>query len=168
MSSTAGDLGDFGELYASWSGRLERIVGLDVRAPRPLIEDACQFAWGRLWRHRDRVRRESALSWLATTAIHEAFKLLRGQARSLSLEDAIESSGESVVPVHGPAMEELLEHRTRLDIVRSLPERQQRLLWLHGLGFNYDEIAARTGLTRRTVERQLLRGKRNLRSIAAE
>src|SRR5437773_535267 len=52
------DVGDVAELYASLSERLERIVGMDVHAPRPLIEDACQSAWNRLWVHRLQVRRE--------------------------------------------------------------------------------------------------------------
>lgn len=163
-----GELGDVGELYVSLSERLERIVGMDVRAPRAVIEDACQFAWGRLWHHRDRVARDTALSWLATTAIHEAFKLLAGQARCLSLEDTIERSGEGPLTAHAPAVEEVLDHRVQLEMVRSLSERQQRLLWLHALGFSYAEIAASTGSTTRTVERQLLRGKRKLRSLAAD
>ena len=33
------------ELYGQLSKRLERIVRRDVRAPDPVIEDACQFAW---------------------------------------------------------------------------------------------------------------------------
>ncbi|MBV8942660.1 MAG: sigma-70 family RNA polymerase sigma factor [Solirubrobacterales bacterium] len=168
LRSQGGDLGDIGELYASLSAHLERIVGMDVRAPRPLIEDACQFAWVRLWHHRDRVRRDSALSWLATTAIREAFKLLRGQARCLSLEETIERAGEGAFATHACALEEVFEHRIRLDLLGSLSERQQRMVWLHGLGFSYEEIAATTGCTTRTVERQLLRGKRTLRATAVE
>lgn len=168
VNPPAGELGDVGELYDSLSERLERIVGMDVRAPRAVIEDACQFAWGRLWHHRDRVRRDSVLSWLATTAIHEAFKLLAGQTRCLSLEDTIDRSGEGPLTALAPAFEDVLDHRARLEMVRSLSERQQRLLWLHALGFSYAEIAASTGATTRTVERQLLRGKRKLRRMAAE
>jgi RNA polymerase sigma factor (sigma-70 family) len=162
------DLGDFAELYARLSARLERIVGMDVRAPRPLIEDACQFAWDRLWLHREQVHRETALSWLVTTAVHEALRLLRIQAGSLSLEREIEELGDGAVPAHAPAAADLCELRTRLEGIRSLSRRQQVVLWLHGLGFSYAEIAARTGSTTRTVERQLLRGKQRLRSMARE
>lgn len=164
----AGRLGDFAELYASLSARLERIVGMDVRASRPLIEDACQFAWDRLWLHREHVRRETALPWLVTTAVHEALRLLRVQAGSLSLEGEIEEWGDGAVPAHAPPAADLYELRTRLEGIRSLSQRQQLVLWLHGLGFSYAEIAARTGSTTRTVERQLLRGKRKLERMAAE
>ena len=40
------------------------------------------------------------------------------------------------------------------------------MLWLQGIGLSYDDIAATTGCTNRTVERQLLRAKRTLRSGA--
>lgn len=168
MNRTGDDIGEVTELYASLSGRLERIVERDVHAPRPLIEDACQSAWNRLWLYRRQVRRETALSWLVTTAVHEALRLLRGQAGLLSLEREIEEWGDRAVPTHALPTADLCELWGRLDGIRSLSQRQQRLLWLHGFGFSYAEIAARTGSTTRTVERQLLRGKHKLRKIAGE
>ena len=168
VTRVGSDLGDVAELYASLSERLERIVGMDVRAPTPVIEDACQSAWDRLWLHRGQVRRETALSWLVTTAVHEALRLLRVQAGVLSLEREIEELGEGAVPAYAPPAADLYELRTRLEGIRSLSQRQQRLVWLQGFGFSYSEIAARTGSTTRTVERQLLRGKRKLRKLAGE
>ena len=87
---------DVDELYRALAGRLERIVRFDVRAPEPVVEDACQFAWSRLVDHCDRVRRETALSWLATTAVREAVRLIRRQARELSL-DAARRAGRQLV-----------------------------------------------------------------------
>ena len=60
----------------------------------------------------------------------------------------------------------LVEDREQLKLIRQLPERQQRILWLHALGLSYEEIAAYTGDTPRTVERQLLRGRSRLRELA--
>ena len=168
LSEAPHDRCDVGELYASLSEQLERIVGTDIRAPWPVIEDACQFAWWRLWRRREHVARDTALPWLVTTASHEALRLLRGQDGLLSLEQAIEESGDGAVPVHALTAADVFELRTRLETMASLSARQQRLLWLHGLGFSYAEIAACTGSTARTVERQLLRGKRTLRRLVAE
>ncbi len=157
---------DVGALYRALSRRLEQIVRLDVRATDPVIEDACQFAWTRLVYHGDRVDAEKALSWLARTAVHEAFMLIRRDARELSLDAAIEQAGDSVMPAFTPGPDELLERRAQLDGIRVLPVRQQRLLWLHGLGLSYLEMAQYTGCTTRTVERQLLRAKRTLRGAA--
>ncbi len=166
-STGAGERGvrttDVGELYTALARRLEQIVRLDVRASDPVIEDACQFAWTRLVYHGDRVEAEKALSWLAKTAVHEAFKLIRREDRELSLDAVVEHAGESTVPACSPGPDVLLEHRQQLDGIRTLPERQQRLLWLHGLGLSYVEMAQYTGCTTRTVERQLLRAKHTLR-----
>jgi RNA polymerase sigma factor (sigma-70 family) len=153
-----------GALFGSLAPRLERIVGSGMRAPRPLVEDACQVAWSRLWHYRDRVSVEHVLPWLVTTAIHEAHALLRRESRCLSLERALEEAGDG--PLSAATLPDLCETRVRLELIRSLSARQQRLVWLHGLGFDYEEIATFTGSTRRTVERQLLRGKRKLRALA--
>ena len=57
-------------LYRSLAKPLEEIVRFDLLyAPRPVVEDACQFAWDRLIDNRSRVRSESALPWLARTAV---------------------------------------------------------------------------------------------------
>jgi RNA polymerase sigma factor (sigma-70 family) len=154
-----------GELYGRLSDRLEQIVRLDVRASDAVIEDACQFAWSRLVHHCDRVQREATLAWLAQTAVHEAFKLIRRDNRELSLEAAVESAGDAALRLRAPAPEELVVARERLAAIGLLPERQQRLLWLHGLGHTYSEMAVRTGCTRRTVERQLLRAKHKVREL---
>ena len=162
MSTYAG-AGDIAELYTSLSKRLEQIVRIDlVQAPDPVVEDACQFAWGRLIRDPDRIQRDTALPWLARTAVHEAFKLLRRERFCLPLELVDEPS----LARQTPGAAEVVELRERLRAIDQLPERQRRLLWLHGLGLSYAEIAAHTGCSRRTVERQLLRARRALREAA--
>ena len=154
------------ELYRDLSERLEQIVRFDVRAPDSVVEEACQFAWGRLMDHRHRVRRESALSWLARTAVREALRLRARAARCVSLDSTLDGEGAAEVPtLAGP--DELFERRERLQSIRRLPERQQRVLWLHALGLSYAEIARHTGCTTRTVERQLLRARRAVRKAAA-
>jgi RNA polymerase sigma factor (sigma-70 family) len=155
--------GDVGELYVLLAARLERIVRLDVHAPDVVIEDACQFAWSRLLHHRDRVHRETVMSWLARTAVHEALKLLRRDRRELSLDADREDDRAAPGPGSPTTPYELVEHRERLAVVRRLPERQQRVLWLHALGLSYVEIAAYEGCTPRTVERQLLRARQRVR-----
>jgi RNA polymerase sigma factor (sigma-70 family) len=154
-----------GELYRSLSGRLEHIVRRDVRAPDAVIEDACQFAWSGLVRHGGRVRREAALSWLARTAEREAYKLARRELRELSLDATLEEAGDEALAGLAPTLEEVVEQHGRLEAISELPGRQQRLVWLQGLGFSYDEMAAQTGDSNRTVERQLLRAKRRLREV---
>jgi RNA polymerase sigma factor (sigma-70 family) len=158
-----GGITDVAELYEDRAGQVRRLVRHEVRAPEPVIEDACQFAWSRLVHHRDRVHRDTAVAWLVSTAIREAFKLIRRGNRDLSLEGLLDQGGD--VPGAAAALtpEEIVEHRARLEALRSLPERQRRLVWLQGIGLSYAEMADHTGATERTVERQLLRARRKLR-----
>ncbi len=151
------------ELYAIHAVRLRRIVRSSVRAPEAVIEDACQAAWSRLVAHAASVRPEATLSWLVTTASREAIKLWRRAERDVSLEALTEDDG--ALP-QGRGVDELVTLRERLGAVRALPLRQQRLVWLAGLGFSYVEMAEQTRQTRRTVERQLLRAKHVLEAAA--
>lgn len=158
---------DVGELYGSLASRLEQIVRRNVRAPSAEIEDACQFAWSRLVCHAQRIEQDGALAWLATTAVHEGLKAARRSRRELSLDQQIERHGELNVPAHSPSPEERAEWHEQLELLRRLPARQQRFLWLHGAGLSYAEIAAsQPGLTIRTVERQIHYGRRKLRAAA--
>jgi RNA polymerase sigma factor (sigma-70 family) len=152
------------ELYRALSKRLEQIVRFDVRAPESVVEEACQFAWGRLIDHRDRVGHEGVLSWLAKTAVREALRLSRLDRRWVPLDSTLD--GDRVADAL-PGPQELFERRERLASIGRLPERQQRVLWLHALGLTYVEIARHTGCTTRTVERQLLRARRAAREAAA-
>ncbi len=154
---------DVGELYELLAKRLEQIVRLDVRAPDVVVEDACQFAWSRLIHHRHRVHRETVMSWLARTAVHEAVKLVRRDRRELSIDAALERAVPVAAASSFPAPHTLVENRERLGELRLLPARQQRVVWLHAFGLSYAEIAAHEGCTVRTVERQLLRARQRIR-----
>jgi RNA polymerase sigma factor (sigma-70 family) len=161
-------VGDVGELYGSLAGRLEQIVRLDVRACDAVIEDACQFAWCRLLHHSHRVHREAAMAWLVRTAVHEAFKLARRYRRELSLDAVLEDGDEPAWTSSPATAEQLLEYREQIGKLRRLPERQQRVLWLHAFGLSYIETAAHEGCTRRTVDRQLVRARAALRDQSRE
>jgi RNA polymerase sigma factor (sigma-70 family) len=105
------------------------------------------------------VRRETVLSWLITTAVREAVKLLRRSDREISLDTLVEAEFEFPAPTTDRTPQTLSEHRERLRSLNGLPYRQQCLLWLYGLGLSYEEIARSQGCTSRTVERQLQRAR---------
>jgi RNA polymerase sigma factor (sigma-70 family) len=153
------------DMYQALAGPLRQIVRCAVRAPEAVIDDACQAAWSRLLRRRRDIRTETALGWLATTASREALRSCRRAARELPLDELREEQAEQLGLTVGPAgPDEIFAFRQRLDQLRELPRRQQEVMWLQGFGLSYTEIAAYTGDTRRTVERQLMRAKRALRS----
>jgi RNA polymerase sigma factor (sigma-70 family) len=176
MSATActidecalGQIGEVAELYARSAALVRGQVCSEVTAPEAVIDDACQFAWIRLLHHRHRVARDRAVSWLITTALHEVFKLVQRDGRDLSLEQLLEETGDLRINRTVPAPEEAVGARVRLELLQALPERQERLIWLKGLGFDYPEMATEAGMTRRTVERQLMKARRNLRLLEAD
>ena len=173
MSATActidecalGQIGEVAELYARSAGLVRGQVCSEVTASDAVIDDACQFAWTRLLHHRHRVGRDRAVSWVLATALHEVFKLVRRDSHDLSLEELMEETGDLRLNRAAPAPEEAVGARLRLELLRELPERQERLIWLRGLGFSYPEMATEADVTVRTVERQLMKARRNLRVL---
>jgi RNA polymerase sigma factor (sigma-70 family) len=157
-----GGIADVGELYEHRAGQVRRLVRHEVRAPEPVIEDACQVAWIRLVGHRERVHRDTAVAWLVRTAMREALRLIRRANRELPLEVLVDQRCAPGNAAIEPSPEEILEPVWRLQLLRSLPERQRQLVWLQGLGLSYAEMADHTGVTPRTVERQLIRARRKL------
>ncbi len=151
-------------LFGSLSARLRQIVRHGVTAPDEIVEDACQFAWSALLRQGGATRPDATLSWLATTALREALRLLERESRELPLDEVFDVFATSAAP----EPHELLEIRERIGAIVSLPQRQQRLLWLHAAGLTYGEIAAHERCTQRAVERHLLRAKRSIRALASE
>jgi RNA polymerase sigma factor (sigma-70 family) len=162
-----GQIGEVAELYARSAGLVRGQVCSEVTAPDAVIDDACQFAWIRLLHHRHRVGRDRAVSWLIATALHEVFKLVRRDGHDLSLEQLMEETGDLRLNRTAPAPDEAVGARLRLELLRELPERQERLVWLQGLGFDYPEMAAETDMTVRTVERQLMKARRNIGLLEA-
>lgn len=154
-------IGESDRICEDLDRRLREIVAFNVRAPAPLIEDACQTAWLRLTRRRDDLAPRATLPWLVTTATREALRLIHRAERELSLE-LLTDPCSLTNPAPGP--EAITELRSRLAELGALNRRQRRLIWLQGLGFSYEEMAGREGDTLRTIERQVLRARGVLRS----
>jgi RNA polymerase sigma factor (sigma-70 family) len=161
-------IGDEAQLYRSLAARLEQTVRIQVHAPREVIEDACHHAWTQLINHGDRVNRDAMFSWLATTAVRHAWKLNRRERRELSLEAAAEDLGELQIRSPSPGPPERLELREQLGQLAELPERQRRFIWLRAVGLTYVEMAAYTGDTVRTVDRQIARATERIRQLEAD
>jgi RNA polymerase sigma factor (sigma-70 family) len=162
LAHEGGQAVDVGAVYASDAGKVWRLVRHYVRAPEPVIEDACQTAWTRLVRDRARVRPDTAVAWLVTTAIREAIRLHRRAGRELFLEDLLDDTGELDQLDGRPVTDEVVDCRLRLESLQLLPARQQRFVWLQALGWSYAEMSELTGATPRTIDRQLLRARRTL------
>jgi RNA polymerase sigma factor (sigma-70 family) len=162
MLKTADSCPSLAALYADLAPQLERIVNANVRAPSPVLEEACQTAWTLLLAERQSLTPGTELGWLATTATREALRLVRTRRRDISLEQEQEEEGELLEVIFDPGPEQVLELRERLAEIRQLPPRQHRLVMLQGFGYRYSEISEVTGDSCRTIDRQLLRARRKL------
>jgi RNA polymerase sigma factor (sigma-70 family) len=160
--STASPPLDLAAKYDQDASRLQGMVSQNISAPPELIEEACQIAWSRLHGRAGEVPPQSAFGWLLTTALRETLLQLRLRDRDVRLDDPGALAQVISLPAREPGPDGLTELHERLAEVRELPVRQQRMVWLHGFGYDYQEIAVHTGSTRRTVERQLARARRRL------
>jgi RNA polymerase sigma factor (sigma-70 family) len=156
------------DLYAELQPQLVRILSSNVRAPQWVIDEACQSAWSAfLLSHRGEVEPGAELGWLSTAATRVALRVLRAERARRRCEGPPLTGGWAELLSVGPEgePEHRVELRERLAEVYRLPERQRRLVMLHGFGYEYEEIAAATGETRRTVQRQLARARQRLRAV---
>lgn len=154
-------------LYAQHAGTVRRVVCRRVRAPQCVIDDACHTAWLGLCAHEDVALDErSAVRWLIVTALRESWRrttdlrevpvggwLPGGEERELR-----EPAGHAPDPSEVAVGRDELRRR-----LAALTAREREFLALQAVGLTYQEISARLHVTLRTVERQLLRGRRKLR-----
>jgi RNA polymerase sigma factor (sigma-70 family) len=155
-------------LYRHHAAQLRRMVASRVKAPRAVIEDACQTAWMRLCARIDvDAEAPTVVGWLLTTAVRESWRQAGAQQ---TLSDGFRSTPEGDVPAEpvadtaGP-LELALEHEHSRELrarLKALNAREQRFLGLQALGLSYQEIAQLTNTSVRTVERQIYRGRRKL------
>jgi RNA polymerase sigma factor (sigma-70 family) len=157
-------VGDEADLYRRLAPRVHAVVRRQINGSEELVEDACHTAWVKFIERSEQIGRQGTLTWLVRTAIRDAYKLSHREHRDLSLDGPKAvldqpSAGTKPDPVKHA------EHRERLALTKQLRERQQRLLWLQAIGLSYTEIAAATGDSLRTVERQLLRAQAQLQQL---
>jgi RNA polymerase sigma factor (sigma-70 family) len=155
--------GDEADLYRRHHRDLHRAVAHVVKAPRELIEDACQTAWAILLRTQP--ERYAIFAWLRVVAIHEAYRLSATERRDARLEDLTDDSNDWEVHVaDGRSLDAALDAREALRALAALPARQRDDLALLIAGYSYREIAEITGgRTRTNVNKALVKARQGLR-----
>jgi RNA polymerase sigma factor (sigma-70 family) len=150
---------DIAAYFAANAGALERTVARHVVAPGAVVEDACSIAWSKLLRRPDIRLGSDGFWWLYRVAVREVWRLTNEARRECSLDG--DADVDRLIVSDDVAV--IAERRHTLRTLDELPERQARILVLHGYGFTYAEIARMTGATYRTVDRQLRRARERLR-----
>jgi DNA-directed RNA polymerase specialized sigma24 family protein len=155
--------GDEDRLYRQHHRDLHRAVAHAVRAPRELIEDACQTAWATLLRTQP--DRYAIFAWLRVVAIHEAYRLaaLARRARHLECLNIDEHDWQELI-ADPRTLDEAVTALEALRTLASLPERQRSDLTLKVSGYSYEEIRALTpGRTFTNVNKSLVKARARIR-----
>jgi RNA polymerase sigma factor (sigma-70 family) len=166
---TADRLAHIAAFYAANERRLRRVVQHDTHASSDVAQDACQTAWTILLRREDIPLDRQGFAWLCKVARTTGLRNATGRetpagaflAEAEHPAELPEPPAEHSDPLELALAHEQLAHlRARL---LALTERERRYLALKAAGLSYREIAAvETGVTLRTIERQILRGRRKL------
>ena len=169
VHSTSGHFQRIAALHREEALWLERRVARLARADPLTIEDACSFAWLQLLTHMSvdlGPPSHGALGWLTMTATREAWRLEARRVRD-------ELVDHRAIDLHrpcgrtAPSADELAAQHARLGLVAEIPERPRRFLMRQALGYSYREIAAHERVSMTTTNKQIARGKRSLRTLAA-
>ncbi len=160
--------GDEGELFACHHSALLRAVRRAVRAPEPLIEDACANAWAILLR-RQPDRGPTLFGWLRTVAVQEAYRLSKQQRATDALEELGTPDGEGweALAADHRTLLHTLEARHALRALADLPDRQRDTIALFVAGYRYEEIQRLRGASYTNVNKQLVKARRRLRDLQA-
>ena len=154
--------------YRDHAARLIQAVRRELSDPS-LAEDGCQAAWTALLSAEPVPLDGRAFVWLRVTAVRAARRASRAAECPVG---RMTGGGEGEGPrteLAGPDRDPLQRviAQEALDAawaqLRALTPRERRMLGLVGFGLSYAQIAALTGDSIRTIERQVLRGRRKLR-----
>jgi DNA-directed RNA polymerase specialized sigma24 family protein len=133
---------DIARLFRRHHRDLERAVTAAVRAPREVIEDACQNAWAIMLRSPP--RGPTWFPWLRVVAIHEAYRLCETHFVT-HLEDLGHNGGWETLLAGRVTIDDAIEARRALRRLAELPSRQREDLSLRVAGFTYAEIQEISG-----------------------
>ena len=155
--------GDEDRLYRQHHRDLHRAVARVVRAPRELIDDACQTAWATLLRTQP--DRYAIFAWLRVVAIHEAYRLAAIDRRARHLERLNIDEHEWQELIADPrTLDDAVAGLEALRTLASLPERQRSDLTLKIAGYSYEEIRALTpGRTFTNISKSLVKARARIR-----
>jgi DNA-directed RNA polymerase specialized sigma24 family protein len=157
--TAAGPHDNVDELYRRHHHELQRSVAGVVRAPKQLIEDACQTAWMIMLRAEPHCH--SVFGWLRAVAIHEAYRLMAIERQATTRAFLRPRTEDVLLQLPDQrSLEDALEALDTLRLLAALPERQRTDLALKVAGYSYKEIQARTpGRTWTSVNHSLVKAR---------
>lgn len=166
------------EAFASIVHRYECLllgIARQMLFDHDLAQDACQYAWLKLFLHKPRGE-VSLKNWLITVVFHWCLDEKRRKKRTPFLFSSLEFEGEeldSVIdlfPDPGPSPEQLAEDDELSTLIQAafeqLPEKYRAVLQLSVFGgYSLKEISQHVAQKEGTVKTQVARARLRLRQI---
>jgi RNA polymerase sigma factor (sigma-70 family) len=147
--------GDESDLFESYNIALRAAVRKRCLASEAIIEDACSYAWEELLRRQP--HRDYIFSWLRIVALHEAWRLRDRTDRELP--------SRAPEQYHLGVTDDLLTVASAhelVDVIRSLPPHQARIVMLLALRHRHKDISALLAVSDRSIRKALGRARRHL------
>lgn len=144
--------GDESDLFETYNSRLRTSVYRAVNVSEAIVDDACSYAWEELLRIQP--RRDVIFRWLRTTAIREAWRL-----RDRTERDLLSHTPEDYHPGLSDKTITVTYAHELVDMIRSLPPHQARILMMIALGHRHRDISARLGISTRSVRKAVRRAR---------
>jgi DNA-directed RNA polymerase specialized sigma24 family protein len=165
---------DIAQLYRRHHRDLQRAVAAAVRAPREVIDDACQTAW--MMMLRSQPRQATWFAWLRVVAIHEAWEQCARSRHEMPAGAFISPSAKEIGAYEQPEppadtrdvpdqVADHIQRAQRLADLATIKPNDRRTLYLFGLGYRYREIMHITGASYTAVNRRITEGRRALRKL---
>jgi DNA-directed RNA polymerase specialized sigma24 family protein len=166
---------DLESFYAQYHTRVRRAVAVSVHTTDDtVIDDAVAFGWLQLVRRTDVTLDDRGAAWLITVAIREGWRLTRtprevpsGPFRGAS--DGVDLEVPEPATLDGDPEALTLNHDAhdqRAADFQKLKPVERRELYLHALGFSYEQIAEATGSSYSAVNRRISAGRAKLARLA--
>ena len=160
----SGDEGAFREIIEAYKGYVFAII-LNLIKDHYMSEDIAQEVFLKIYRSLPDYHYKNFKSWVGKIAVNKAIDYKRAQTRILANEGASETMDEVLMRERGKTPEEVFldtEHREKvLEALLALPATYGDTLEKYYFeGKSYKEIATEEGISVKTVESRLYRGKK--------
>ncbi|MBZ4190930.1 RNA polymerase sigma-70 factor [Niabella beijingensis] len=127
------------------------------------VEDIVQNIFIRLWQTRDTVRMGSVRAYLYTAVRNECFNHLKHKNVRVAHAQSVLAAGEGTTH-HFRAEEKELQNKIQ-ELVSRLPEKCAMVFYMcRQLGLSYKEVAEKLEISVKTVENQMTKALKFLRS----
>ena len=157
---TRGDEKAFEELFKAWYAQLS-VFAYKYLGDRQEAENIVQMVFVKFWEKRKELKIQSLKSYLMVSVRNGCINELKRHKHYLSVDEQFNIE----MPEEEESFDEVLLHQVKETIDRMPPQRQRIFKMGRFEGMKYREIAAKLGISHKTVEVQMGKALKTLREV---